>query len=272
VKHEGTEYPQRVWSSDRRTLLLELSYLGRYFHGVELQGERRTVASELQQQVASVFGVRLNGLVFASRTDAGVSALQNFATGWCRDVPAQLDLDALCALGPSALVIRRALWVPRALQARNCARSKHYRYRIATREALDADAWRVVPPLDVERMQSAARLLVGHHDFAGFRAASCQARTTLRTLYRVQIHEQGDSILVDVEGDGFLKRMVRVLVGTLATVGAGFFEPKHVLRVLATGDRSLAGITAPAEGLTLQRVSLHWPTQRHAGMPLVALR
>jgi tRNA pseudouridine38-40 synthase len=213
----------------------------------------------------------LEGLVFASRTDAGVSAEQNFATGHCRGVPESIELGRLTTMGPAALRIHRAIWVPRALQARNCAQGKHYRYHVATGSTQDADAWRVVPPLDVDRMRRAAHLLVGKHDFSGFRAGSCQARTTVRTLTAVAVNTSDESLFIDVEGDGFLKRMVRVLVGTLVGVGAGFYPPEHVQRVLGTGDRRLAGITAPAEGLTLKRVSLLWPGQRHPGMPLVRL-
>jgi tRNA pseudouridine38-40 synthase len=260
-----------VWSSERKTLLLELSYWGRYFHGVEQQGERRTVASELQARVHQALGAPLRGLAFASRTDAGVNAEQNFASGWLRGPLDPGALSALSTTDASALRIKRAELVPRAFQARSCARQKHYQYRIDCGVTPNQDAWNVVPQLDVARMRVAARLLEGDHDFSSFRASSCQARTTVRTLHRLDVTRVHDAVIIDVEGNGFLKRMVRILVGTLTAVGAGLYPPQYVSEVLAARDRRLAGITAPAEGLTLKRVELLWPGQRHTGMPLVRL-
>jgi tRNA pseudouridine38-40 synthase len=257
-----------VWSQDRQTLLFEVRYLGRYFFGVEAQVGRRTVASELTALVEQALGLPLHGLVFASRTDSGVNAEQNFASGWVRGQIDPRALEALSLPSHCALQVTRALQVPRSVQARNGARHKHYQYRIVGAEGSEHDAWRVVPPVDPQRMRLAARALIGQHDFAAFRAKTCQARSTIKTLARVDISEDGTALLIDVEGDGFLRKMVRVLVGTLVAVGTGLQPASAIAEILASRDRRLAGITAPAQGLTLKRVQLHWPGQRHAGMPL----
>jgi tRNA pseudouridine38-40 synthase len=103
-------------------------------------------------------------------------------------------------------------------------------------------------------MRAAARLLVGRHDFAAFRAAGCAARTTVRELFEVTLNEAGDLLYIDVRGEGFLRHMVRTLAGTLVEVGQGRRHVEAVRDLLAGGERCSAGVTAPAHGLCLMEV------------------
>jgi tRNA pseudouridine38-40 synthase len=103
-------------------------------------------------------------------------------------------------------------------------------------------------------MQEAARHLVGRHDFAAFRAADCERKTTVRTLSRVDVRRDGELITIDVEGDAFLKNMVRIVSGTLIAVGQGRLSPEAVALIRDGRDRRVAGVTAPACGLCLERV------------------
>jgi tRNA pseudouridine38-40 synthase len=103
-------------------------------------------------------------------------------------------------------------------------------------------------------MQAGAANFVGRHDFAAFRASNCAAKTTLRRIDSVEITREGDTILIDVVGGGFLKNMVRVMVGTLVEIGRRRFAPEHIIRLLQDGNRKKAGATAPACGLCLIKV------------------
>jgi tRNA pseudouridine38-40 synthase len=114
--------------------------------------------------------------------------------------------------------------------------------------------WQVREPLDLAAMEDAAGRFIGSHDFAAFRASNCVARSTVRRIDSVQITRQEERITIDVTGGGFLKNMVRVMVGTLVDIGKGRFTPSHIDRLLQRGDRKEAGSTAPACGLCLMRV------------------
>jgi len=118
----------------------------------------------------------------------------------------------------------------------------------------DRYVWHLRRPIDVARMQAGADLLVGRHDFAAFRAADCERKTTVRTISRLAVARSAELVTIEVEAEAFLKNMVRILVGTLCEVGWGKRPPADVQRILDGRDRRQAGITAPAQGLALVRV------------------
>ncbi len=247
----------------RHTLLLELEYDGSRFHGVVRQPGYRTVGETLTDHLQAVFGSSPKALTFAARTDRGVSALQNFASCWYRDIsPTDEQLSRL--LAPlSDLRIKNARWVPRHVNARNSTLEKHYRYRIKPRcQGLDLepqtprDAWHVAPALDPSAMQRAARLLEGTHDYSAFRSVACGGKDPIKTLSSVSVTDVNGCIVIDVVGRAFLRKMVRILVGTLAEVGGGLRTPHSVQTLLSSPDRSHSGITAPACGLCLVSVKL----------------
>ena len=210
-------------------------------------------------------------MLFRSRTDAGVHATGQAASFEC---DAELEprrlvagVSALCRPDAAVVAADRA---PAGFNARFASRGKRYRYRLLNRPApsplFAGVTWHVTGALDRAAMQDAAARLVGTHDFAGFRSADCGRESTERTITAVRL-EPGlapQSIDVVVEGTAFLKNMVRILVGTLVEVGHGKLPPDRVDRVLASGDRTEAGVTAPAHGLTLERVFFEddWPWSR----------
>jgi tRNA pseudouridine38-40 synthase len=142
--------------------------------------------------------------------------------------------------------------------ARSFSTSKAYRYRIATGSVLSPfDRWYVWHhpiPKDVELMRQAAAHLIGTHDFVSFQAAGSAVRATTRTLTRVEVRETPGEIVIDVEGDGFLRHMVRAIAGTLADVGTGARSAASIAETLSARDRRAAGTTAPGCGLTLMAV------------------
>lgn len=249
-------------NNGRHTLLVEVAYRGLAFHGVARQPGYATVSETVERHLTQVLGTAPRALTFAARTDRGVSAEQNFATCWFRDItPTQAELSALLVTHAD-WQLTRARWVARSVNARNGALGKHYRYRI-TPSATPAGStstgdasWTIVPRLDVAAMRQAAALLEGRHDFSAFRAAGCEGKDPIKTLDSVSVSEHATDLVVDVRGRAFLRKMVRILVGTLAEVGAGLRSVESVSQLLLDGDRHHAGMTAPAHGLCLVSIEL----------------
>ncbi len=163
------------------------------------------------------------------------------------------------ALLPEDVAVREAEVREGPFDARRDARGKRYRYRIEnapTRAPLSRlQAWQVFRPLDADAMRAATAPLLGRHDFGAFRAADCEAHHAVRELLRLEVQgERGGRIEVVAEATAFLKHMVRNLVGTLVEVGLGARAPASMAGLLASRDRTLAGRTAPPQGLVLEEV------------------
>jgi tRNA pseudouridine38-40 synthase len=242
-----------------RTFKLTLAYDGTAYAG----WQRQTNAVTVQQLVEEAFAPLVDGVAptvaGASRTDAGAHALGQVAS-----VNADIALSTLAV--QRALNVRlpadiRVLAVEDAVpgfHARFHAAGKSYRYRIVTARVLSPFdrlwAWHSPEPKRIELMQEAAALLVGRHDFASFQARGAFVRETVRTVHRLDVLPQGDEIVIECDGDGFLRHMVRAFAGTLAEIGAGLRPPGAIRDILDARDRRAAGATAPASGLTLVSV------------------
>jgi len=241
-------------------ICLTIEYDGTAYCGWQVQPDSHgeTIQAVVERALALVVKhpVRLHS---SGRTDAGVHALgmkAHFDTS--TSLPESAYCEGVNACLPADIAVKSARYVAGDFHARYDAISKLYRYSIYTgrvRSPLQRlYAWHVRQPLDLERMRSAARLLEGRHDFGAFRSSSCAAQTTLRTLKSIHIEEEHDRIRVDVCGDGFLKNMVRIIVGFLVAVGRGRIDADAAKHMLATGERTREVITAPAAGLCLMRV------------------
>lgn len=270
------------------TTLLRLAYDGTEFHGFARQIHStdpsrtlRTVQGELEAALSKLYKqeIRTRG---ASRTDAGVHA-RGQVVGFDPPfvIPPRGLLLGLAAGLPRDLVASAAWVVDERLDPRFANLGKHYRYRIRTASLRDPLTerfeWHLPRQLDVERMRAAASRLIGEHDFAAFRATDCQAKTTVRRIRSIELrvwsHAELDPLVgdpgrvdamgalavleIDVRGDAFLKNMVRIITGTLVAVGRRQFGPERIDELLRSGDRTRAGVTAPAQGLTLMEVL--WP-------------
>jgi tRNA pseudouridine38-40 synthase len=241
-----------------RHIRLVVEYDGTLLCGWQRQSNGPTVQGHLEDALAQLLQQE-TPVVGASRTDAGVHArgqVASFRTE--RSIPLHGFRRGLNSMLPDSIAIREATEVGEDFHARFSATGKHYRYTILARPDRSPrwrhHAWHNPDPLDPAAMQKAAAVLVGRHDFAGFRAAGCAAKTTIRHLESIDISTPGDRVIVDVRGNAFLRNMVRILVGTLTEVGEGRRSVAQVAEILTTKDRTQAGITAPAHGLELMEV------------------
>jgi len=239
---------------------LILEYDGAGFEGWQRQPEgHRTVQRELERALSEIAGKPIV-VTGAGRTDAGVHA-EGQAAGVV--VETRLGAEelgrALNAKLPRDLAVRSVSQVPESFHARYDARAKLYRYAVwngPVRAPLrQRRAHHVPQPLDLLALRQAAALLEGCHDFAAFQAAGSEVEGTVRSLHRLDVSGvSGAGVRFEMLGSGFLRHMVRNLVGTLLPVGLGRRPVRWVGEVLAGHDRSRAGPTAPAHGLTLVRV------------------
>ena len=239
-----------------RTIKLIVEYDGTKYAGWQVQPNGLAIQQVLEESLALLLKhpVRLSS---SGRTDAGVHArgmVAAFATETA--VPVQAFCDGLNSLLPPDIAVRRADEVGTGFDPRRDAIGKHYRYSIQATRCRSPLArlyvWHLRRSLDLGRMRQAAALFAGEHDFAAFRTTGCAARTTVRRIDAVEIVPSGEFVHIDVRGSGFLRNMVRIMVGTLVEVGLGRLEPGHVTRCLE--GCAVAGPTAPANGLCLMEV------------------
>lgn len=242
----------------RYVLLVE--YDGAGFVGWQRQETGPSVQQALEEAAAPLAPHDPVVAVAAGRTDAGVHAEAQVAH---LDLARDLDPMRLCEalnfhLGAQPVSVLRAARAAEEFHARFSAVGRAYRYDILDRRGRPALAagrvWHVKRRLDEGAMQAAAALLVGRHDFTSFRAAACQAASPVKTLDRLEVVRDGDLVRVIAEARSFLHHQVRNMVGTLKLVGEGRWTAAGVAAALAARDRSAAGPTAPAQGLTLTAV------------------
>jgi tRNA pseudouridine38-40 synthase len=241
-----------------RTLRLTIEYDGTDFAGWQRQLNQRTVQQCLEEAFATMTGTALH-VQGAGRTDAGVHAEGQVASVQVASrIPALGFMRGLNSNLPHDIAVLDVADVPDSFNARRSARGKIYRYSIwnhPVRSPRHArTSWHVFAQLDVHRMRDAAAILCGEHDFRAFRAADCERISTVRQIRRFDVRCQGPLVTCEVEGTAFLKNMVRILVGTLVAVGHGALDVNNIHELLAHGDRTKAGMTAPARGLTLAQV------------------
>lgn len=245
----------------RGNFKLTIEYDGSGFHGWQRQKGCRTVQGEIEKAIETLCGQK-TALIGSGRTDAGVHALGQVAGFTCRTRldPATIQ-KALNSLLPAEIVIRDCQPAAPGFHARFDARRKTYRYRILNRPLAAAVgrqyAWHLRRPLDLGAMRRAAAVLIGRHDFAAFEGAGSPRSHTIRQVFTACFHaeEGGDVVAFDIEADGFLRFMVRNIVGTLVLVGGEKIGVSDFAEILQSRERRRAGPTAPPQGLFLMRVS-----------------
>ena len=238
---------------------LTIEYDGTNFLGWQRQDITPSVQGVLEDAIEKFCGERPT-LHVAGRTDAGVHACGQVAHV---DLPRDYAPHEVCNAitvhaRPHKVVILNAEAVPDTFHARFDAVKRYYRYIICNRKApltLAANyMWHVYHVLDCAKMQRAANVLLGMHDFTSFRTVDCQAKSPVRSIDSIVITQDGDRIYFDFTAQSFLHHQVRNIVGTLKKIGEGSWPEEDMATILAAKDRSRAGPTAPAHGLYFMRV------------------
>lgn len=239
-------------------VLLTLQYDGTRYHGWQVQPNGITVQETLQNAVETVCGVRY-GITGCSRTDTGVHARRFYCT---MDRPTKPSVEALVkALNanlPDDVAVLACREVPEMFHPRYSAQGKRYTYYIwngpVRSPFYKEHSLYVRSRLDETALNETAKLFLGTHDFSAFCSAGSSVEDKHRTVTRSEVTREGDMVLYTVEADGFLYNMVRILVGTLLDVHSGRLDRESVLKALESGQRELAGVTAPPQGLFLDEV------------------
>lgn len=242
-----------------KTVKLTLAFDGTRYEGWQSQRKDRTVQEVFEKALEKIFSQKIH-LAGSSRTDSGVHA-RGFVAHF--KVKSKLtDAAIVRALNfylPCDIVVLKAQTVPATFHARFKAKSKIYRYTLClskTRPVFEAPYVLHYPyPVNMAHLQKAARLLTGRQDFRAFMDADSEKEKTVRYLKKIRIHRQGELLHFDFEGDGFLRHMVRILMGTLLEVNRGKISLEAIPFILKSRDRKKAGPTAKAQGLHLLKVN-----------------
>lgn len=232
-----------------------ISYDGTNYCGWQVQINGITVEEVINRELTNLLGEEI-AVIGASRTDSGVHAIGNVAVFDTETkIPAEKISFALNQRLPDDIRIQKSEEVPMDFHPRYCDSTKTYEYKILNRRFPNPMkrlyTHFVYMPLDVDKMKKAAEYIVGEHDFASFCSARSQVKTTVRTVYSLDVSKQDDVITIRISGNGFLYNMVRIIVGTLMKVGLNVYPPEHVAEIIESKDRYAAGPKAPARGLTL---------------------
>ena len=247
-----------------RKIKLLIEYEGSAYHGWQFQTNGLSVQEVLEKSIQKIVKKKTS-LHSSGRTDAGVHAegmVAHFTT--VSKMSEDEFMKALNSLLPHDIAIKEVSVVPMGFDARRSAGKKTYRYTILNRSYPSALLYRrclFIPfPLDISAMRRAKNYLVGKHDFTSFRASNCGARSPVREIFKIELIKKREFIFLFFEGGGFLKHMVRNIVGTLVQVGRRQIKSSHVKFILKSKDRQKAGPTAEPQGLCL--VNVDYPRSR----------
>lgn len=234
---------------------LVVAYDGTNYCGWQVQPNGETIEGVLNRTLSELLheDIKVTG---ASRTDSGVHSLGNVAVFDTETrIPPEKISYALNQRLPDDIVVQDSCQVADDFHPRHCDSRKTYEYRILNRTfpmpTRRLDTYFFYRKLDLEAMKQGAAYLVGTHDFKSFCSANSPVEDTVRTIYSMDVDKQDDIITIRVQGSGFLYNMVRIIAGTLIKVGLGELKPEDLINAIEAKDRSAAGPTAPAEGLTM---------------------
>ena len=241
-----------------RNVRIICEYDGTSYHGWQVQPNGISIQEVLEEKIGTITQEKIR-LTASGRTDAGVHAMNQVAnfrtesTIECRSL-----LKGINSLLPGDIVVKDLIDADEGFHARYSAKSKTYLYKILNspvRTALYRNySWHVRAPLDTNAMGEAAILLKGKHDFSSFCAAGCDSKDHVRTVIDTSVDMKGDVVSFTIEANGFLRYMVRNIVGLLVDVGRGIITPAGFEEIMGAMDRTRAGITAPPQGLFLREV------------------
>ena len=240
-----------------RNIKITIQYNGKNYCGWQKQNNSPGIQGTIEKAIFDITReeVKLTG---SGRTDAGVHALGQVANFKINSqIPVDRIPNALNAKLPKDISIVKAEEVDEDFHSRYSAKKKTYRYQIYNspyRSPIYADiSYPVKYDLDIDKMKKEAKSLIGTYDFKGFMSSGSSVTDTVRTIYNIEVSKSEDLIIIEIEGNGFLYNMVRIIAGTLVDIGRGRIAEK-MSTIIESKSRSMAGHTAPAHGLFLKKV------------------
>ena len=242
-----------------RNYMFTIEYNGKNYVGWQRQKDLPSIQEKIEEALSSLVGHEVS-LTGSGRTDSGVHAIGQVASCMLETtIPADKLPFAINAILPLDVRITDCREVVDEFNARYSAKRKTYLYKIYTSRHIsplrDDTHMRVSVPLDIDSMQKACDYLIGEHDFRCFLASGSQVKDTVRTIHSARVYQVGDDeIHFEIEGNGFLYNMVRIIVGTLVAIGSHKYPPSYMEEVVESRDRSKASPTAPAHALYLKSV------------------
>ena len=241
-----------------RNIKLTIEYDGKKFNGWQKQPDKLNIQGEIENAIKEITGEEVE-LIGSGRTDAGVHAfgqVANFKTN--SELSIEKFAIAINSKLKKSIIIKQAEEVDERFHSRYNAKQKTYRYVINNSKqgtAIYRELECHIPmDLNVEEMKKAAKHFEGEHDFKGFKASGTSSKSSVRTIYKAQVIEDGEKIKIELTGNGFLYNMVRIISGTLVDVGLGKIKTEDIPTIIESKDRSKAGKTLPAHGLYLVEV------------------
>ncbi len=242
-----------------RNIKLTIEYDGKDFNGWQKQPGKLNIQGEIERAIQEITGEEVE-LIGSGRTDAGVHALgqvANFKTN--STIPIDKIPYAINSKLKRTIRIKHAEEVDERFHSRYNCKRKTYRYTICN--SIQGTAlyrnmeYHIPQPLHVEKMQQAVTYFEGEHDFKAFKSSGGSHKSSVRTIYKAIVKQEGERILIELTGNGFLYNMVRIIVGTLLKVGMEEIQPEDIPHIIASQDRNQAGKTVPAHGLCLVEVN-----------------
>ena len=241
-----------------RNIKLTIEYDGKCYNGWQKQPDKLNIQGEIEKAIYNITQEEVD-LIGSGRTDAGVHALgqvANFKTNSA--LPIEKLALAINSQLKSSIIIKKAEEVDERFHSRYTAKQKTYRYIInnsKTGPAIYRNLEYYFPvKLNVEKMVEAAKYFEGEHDFKAFKSSGTSGKNSVRTIYKAEVRQDGERIIIELTGNGFLYNMVRIISGTLLDVGLGKIEPNEIPDIIEKKDRTKAGKTLPAHGLYLVKV------------------
>jgi len=242
-----------------KNIKLVIEYDGKDFNGWQKQPNKLNIQGEIERAIKEITGEEKIELIASGRTDAGVHALgqvANFKTK--TKIPVEKLAIAINSKLKKSVIIKSAQKVEERFHSRYNCKEKTYRYVINNSSQGSAIfrnlEYHFPVKLNIEAMKSAIKFFEGEHDFKGFKSSGTSSNNSIRTIYKAEIKQENDQILIELTGNGFLYNMVRIISGTLVDVGLGKIKPDEIINIINSGDRTKAGKTLPSHGLFLVEV------------------
>lgn len=241
-----------------KNIKITVSYNGEKYSGWQKQPNSPGIEGEIEFACKKIFNLKEIKVIGSGRTDAGVHAIEQVANFKVdTTIPVDKIAEILNNNLPKDISVTSSVEVDESFHSRHGAKRKIYRYQIYNSKVrnpfLRNISYQVKYDLDIEKMKKEVNYLIGKHDFAGFMSSGSSVKDTIRTIYDVDIHVEGDLIIFEIEGNGFLYNMVRIIAGTMVDIGRGKINDS-LKNIIASRDRSKAGHTAPPQGLFLKKV------------------